>query len=81
MNMKHLAATLVMLAVPSAALAHPGHHDGFTVSGLVEHVATSRFHALLWLIAAMTLAGALFAVGRERLASMRRNDEREMREG
>lgn len=76
MNMKHLAAALVVLAAPSVALAHPGHHDGFTVSGLVEHFVTSPFHALLWFIAVVALAGALFAVGRERLASMRRNDER-----
>jgi hydrogenase/urease accessory protein HupE len=76
MTMKHLAAALLMLTAPSAALAHPGHHDGFSASGLMEHLATSPFHVLLWLVAVVALAGGLFAIGRGRFASARRNDKR-----
>ncbi len=62
MTMKLLAGMFFALAAPSAALAHPGHHDGFTVSGLLEHIATSPFHALFWFLAAVALAGGHLAV-------------------
>jgi len=59
--MKHFL--LAALLMPTAAMAHPGHHDGLTLSDALTHLATHPDHAALILAA---LGAALFLLRKVR---------------
>ncbi len=56
-----LALLTPALLIPTAALAHPWGHDGFTVTTLLNHAATHPDHAALILAAAGFIAYRLWA--------------------
>ena len=43
--MKRIA--LLALMAPTAALAHPGDHGGFSVQGVLNHLVTQPDHAVI----------------------------------
>lgn len=47
--MKHLLPPALLM--PTAALAHPGHHDGFGLGDLVAHIVSHPDHAVLFVLA------------------------------
>jgi hypothetical protein len=49
-----LILSLAVLA-PTAALAHPGDHGGFSVQGVLAHIARAPDHAAM--IVAVVVAG------------------------
>lgn len=46
------------LLTPTAALAHPWGHDGFTIATLLDHFATQPDHAVM-ILAVVTAAAWL----------------------
>ncbi len=62
---------LASLAFTGPALAHPGGHAGFDVTGFVSHVSTSAFHMALVLLALILGGGAVATLARRRLKRQR----------
>jgi hypothetical protein len=50
--------TFASILLPSAALAHPGGHGGFTVAALMAHITGEPDHVAL-VVAVLALGAAL----------------------
>lgn len=46
MKIVALYAALIVLGSTQMAAAHPGHHEGLSLSSMVDHFLTSPFHVL-----------------------------------
>ena len=70
--MLHAAVPLTLLST-QAAMAHPGDHSTLSVMAMMEHVAASPFHTVMWVLAVLGLGLALWR-GRAKPSDMRQAD-------
>jgi hypothetical protein len=66
-----LATAIALLASTQASIAHPGDHDHFAPLAWLEHVMSSPFHALAWMLGGLSVLGVIVLAQRARCAQQR----------